>query len=131
MGAAAEHRGNALICRHIDDELAQRRYSEQCAFALQVAEDCNVFSTQAISYLADPKGLRQKTIESAKARRGWAKRHEKLMAAHCVWVDVDYQNIYAYHAACVARAKAARELLVFALGCWTIPDDIRVPRAAA
>lgn len=131
MGAAAEHRGNALIRKHFDDELVKRRYAEQCAFALQVAEDCNVFSAQAISYLADPKGLRQKTVERAKARRGWAKRHEKLIAAHCVWVDVNYQDIYAYHAACVARAKAARELLVFALGCWTIPDDITVPRAAA
>lgn len=90
-----------------------------------------MFSTQAISYLADPRGLRQNTVERAKIRRGWSKRHEKLTAAHCAWVDVDSRNLSAYHAACVARAKAAYDLLVFALGCWTIPDYITVPRAAA
>ena len=130
MGAAAEHRGNALIRKHFDDELVKRRYAEQCAFALQVAEDCNVFSAQAISYLADPKGLRQKTVERAKDRRGWAKRHEKLIAAHCAWVDVDSRDIAAYHAACVSRAGAAYELLTFALRGWTIPEGIAVPRAA-
>ena len=130
MGAAAEHRGNALIRKHFADELAVQRQQEQCAFALQVSEDCNAFSTQAISYLADPRGLRQNTVERAKTRRGWNKRHEKLTAAHCAWVDVDSRNINAYHAACVRRAKAAYDLLVFALGCWTIPDHINVPRAA-
>lgn len=129
MGAAAEHRGNALIRMHFDDELAKQRYKEQCAFALQVAEDCNVFSTQAISYLADPRGLRKATVERAKNRRGWSKRNEKLISAHCAWVDVDSQNLYAYHAACVARARAAFDLLAWALGCWTIPDNITVPRA--
>lgn len=130
MGAAAEHRGNALISKHFADELAEQRIHEQCALALQVSEDCNTFSTQAISYLADPRGLRQSTVERARTRRGWNKRHEKLTSAHNAWVDVDSRNIHAYHAACVRRANAAYELLVFALGCWTIPDHITVPRAA-
>ena len=130
MGAAAEHRGNSLIRKHFADELEAKRQQEQCKFALQVAEDCNEFSTKAIAYLAEPKGMRQATVERSKAKRGWRSRNEKLTAAHCEWVDVDYRDIAAYHAACVNRASKAYELLTFALGGWTIPEEIAVPRAA-
>lgn len=130
MGAAAEHRGNALIRRQAQDGVEAQRYAEDVTRAVQVSEDCNAFTTQAMGYLVEPKGLRQNTVERSKSRRGWGKRHSALCAAHNAWVDADSSNAYAFHAACVRRAKAAHALLVFALGCWTIPDHIRVPRAA-
>lgn len=130
MGAAAEHRANAVQREILQRELRDREQHEMYARALQVAEDCNHFTRQAQAYLIDPRGLRQTTVERARNRRGWNKRHTALVRAHCAWVDVDYRNIHAYHAACVKRAKAAHDLLVFALGCWTIPEHIVVPRAA-
>lgn len=130
MGAAAEHRGNELIRRQCREAIDAQRDAENAALALQVSEDCNAFTTQAMGYLIEPKGLRQNTVERAKLRRGWGKRHTALCTAHNAWVDTDSRNAYTYHAACVRRAKAAHNLLIFALGCWTIPDHITVPRAA-
>lgn len=129
MGAAAEHRGNDLIRRHCAEAWAERHASEEAQRALQVAEDCNAFVTQAMAVIMEPKGLRQSTVERAKTRRGWTKRHAALVGAHNAWVDSDAGNLHAYHAACLGRAKATYALLVFALGCWTIPDHIQVPRA--
>jgi hypothetical protein len=131
MGAAAEHRGNALIRRQAGAAHAARQAIEDAARAAQVAEDCNEFARQAWAYLLDPSGLRQPAVERAKTRRGWAKRHAELSAAHCAWVDADHRNAMAYLSACIRRAKAAHALLTFALGGWTIPDHIEVPRAAA
>lgn len=130
MGAAAEHRGNDLIRRQCEVAYLEQRAREEAQMAIQVAEDCNTFVTQSMAVIAEPKGLRQTTVERAKTRRGWVKRHAQLVAAHNAWVDVDSRNLGAYHSACVRRAKAAYALLVFALGCWTIPDSIKVPRAA-
>jgi len=130
MGAAAEHRGNDLIRRQCGSVISAQRDSEDARRALQVAEDCNAFVTKAMAVIVDPRGLRQNTVERAKNRRGWGRRHAQLVAANNIWVDVDTRNLGAYHAACVRRAKAAHALLVFALGCWTIPDTIQVPRAA-
>ena len=89
MGAAAEHRGNALI-----RDLLGRDHDQQLAIdgmvrAVEIAEQCNAFVTQAMSYLAEPRGLRQKTVENAKSRRGWAKRHAQVCLSHNAWVDVD------------------------------------------
>ncbi|WP_157266550.1 hypothetical protein [Azohydromonas aeria] len=130
MGAAAEHRGNALIRRQTDAQGEARRTSEDTARALQIAEDCNEFTRQALAYLAEPRGLRQPTVERAKTRRGWTKRHAALVAAHCAWVDADSRDATAWGCVCVRRAQAAHALLTFALGSWTIPDHIKVPRAA-
>ncbi len=130
MGAAAEHRANAVQREILQRDLREREQREMYALALQVAEDCNEFTRQAQAYLIDPRGLRQTTVERARNRRGWGKRHATLVQAHCAWVNVDYRNLLAYHAACVKRAKAAYDLLIFALGCWTIPEHIVVPRAA-
>lgn len=130
MGAAAEHRGNDLIRRQCKAIWAEKEAQDAAQRALQVAEDCNVFVSQAMEVLMEPRGLRQSTVERARTRRGWAKRHAALVSAHNRWVDVDSRNLGAYHAACVERAKAAHGLLVFALGGWTIPEHIRVPRAA-
>lgn len=128
MGAA-EHR-NDLIRRQCESVISAQRDSEDAQMALQVAEDCNAFVTKAMAVIIEPKGLRQNTVERSKTRRGWAKRNAELIAANNAWVDVDSRNLGAYHSACVRRAKAAYTLLVFALGCWTIPDHIQVPRAA-
>lgn len=130
MGVAAQHRGNAVIRQQVCRELDVRQSREESRRAIQVAEDCNAFVRQAMDYLAEPRGLRQKTVENSRTRRGWARRHAALVAAHNTWVDVDSRNAFAFHGASVRRAKAAFELLIFALGCWTIPDHIQVPRAA-
>lgn len=130
MGAAAEHRGNDLIRRQCESVVSAQRESEDAQRALQVAEDCNAFVTKAMAVIVEPKGLRQNTVERARTRRGWDKRYAQLANAHNDWVDADSRNIGTYHSACVRRAKAAYALLVFALGCWTIPDNIEVPRAA-
>lgn len=129
MGAAAEHRGNMLIgaqawAQH--NELQRRR---DAILAVETAEACNAFTTLGLDYLVDPRGLRQKTVERSRSRRGWAKRHAALVTAHNAWVDTDHRDAWAYHRASVRRAQAAHNLLVFALGCWTIPTHIHVPRA--
>lgn len=98
--------------------------------AIEVAEDCNHFVRLVMDYLVEPRGMRRPNVEGAPARRGWAKRNQKLIEAHCQWVDVDSRYAYAYHSACVKRAQAAYKLFVFALGCWRIPEHIAVPRAA-
>lgn len=130
MGAAAEHRGNDLIRRHAAIVSDQRRRSEDQARAIQIAEDCNEFTRQAMALIIEPKGLRQNTVERAKSRRGWGKRHAALVSAHNTWVDADSRNLFSYVEASINRARAAYSLLVFALGCWTIPDHIKVPRPA-
>lgn len=130
MGAAAEHRANAVAHEILfrDHSIAAQRDMHQRG--LQVAEDCNEFTRQALAYLLEPRGMRKATVERSKTRRGWPKRHAALVQAHCEWVDADALNLFAYHRACLKRAQAAHSLLVFALGMWTIPDGISVPRAA-
>ncbi len=129
MGAAAEHRAN-VFAREIlgRDHTAEMQRGMQRR-GLQVAEECNEFTRQALAYLVEPRGLRQPTVERSKTRRGFTKRHSALVSAHCAWVDVDSRNLYAYGEASVKRSKAAYALLRFALGTWTIPDAIQVPRA--
>ncbi len=128
MGAAAEHRANAVAHQILYRDAHRDQQREMHARALQVSEDCNEFARQAQAYLAEPRGLRQATVERSKTKRGWAKRHAALVAAHNTWVDTDSRNLFAYHSACVARAKAAHALLVFALADWIIPEHILVPR---
>lgn len=130
MGVASEHRGNTLIRRQATCEIDELRTQADMTRAIEIAEDCNVFSRQAMEYLTDPRGLRQSTIERARSRRGWAKRHLAVIDAHNSWVNADCRYAVSYHAACVRRAKAIYALFVFALGCWTIPRHIQVPRAA-
>lgn len=130
MGAAAQHRGDAVIARQAWANIDARRATEDAARAVQTAEDCNAFVRQAMEFLAEPSGLRQPTVEAMHKRRGWAKRQAALIKAHNAWVDADYRCAMAYLGASVRRAKAAHELLTFALGSWTIPAHIQVPRAA-
>ena len=129
MGAAAEHRANAVACEILGRDHSAAMQRDMAQRGLQVAEDCNEFTRQALAYLVEPRGMRQPTVERAKTRRGYAKRHSALVSAHCAWVDVDSRNLYAYGEASVKRSKAAYALLRFALGTWTIPDAIQVPRA--
>lgn len=130
MGEAAEHRANTVQREILQRDLREREHREMNARCFQVAEDCNEFTRLAQAYLVEPRGLRRATVEHARDRRGWGKRHAAFVKAHCAWVEVDDRNLCAYHAACVKRAKAAYDLLIFALGCWTIPEHIVVPRAA-
>ncbi|KLR57427.1 hypothetical protein [Diaphorobacter sp. J5-51] len=121
-----------MIGRQAYAEAHARRDQAELARIAQIAEDCDAFVRQAMEYLVEPRGLRQATVERAKTRRGWPKRHAALVDAHAAWVDVvgaRCTNIWA--AASVRRAQAAYTLLCFALGDWTIPEHIRVPRAAS
>jgi hypothetical protein len=129
MGAAAEHRGNALIARQIDALLTSTAEHERAARALQIAADCDEFTRAALAFIAEPTGLRHGTVERSKTRRGWAPRNAKLVATHCAWVDADHTSM-AGVVASIERAKAAHVLLTFALGGWTVPRHISVPRAA-
>jgi hypothetical protein len=129
MGAAAEHRGNALIARQIDALICSTSDHESAARALQVAADCEEFTRLALAFITEPTGLRRGTVERSKTRRGWATRNAKLVAAHCAWVDADHTSMAGVVAG-IERAKAAHALLTFALGGWTVPSRIDVPRAA-
>ncbi|MHB8949560.1 MAG: hypothetical protein ACYC4S_10910 [Rhodoferax sp.] len=131
MGAAAEHRANAVAREILGRDHSAAMQRDMAQRGLQVAEDCNEFTRQALAYLVEPRGMRQPTVERAKTRRGYAKRHTALVNAHCAWVGVDSRDLFAYSEASVKRSRAAYALLCFALGTWTIPDAIQVPCAAA
>lgn len=132
MGVAAQHRGNAVIGRQAYSEVNARRNQADLARIAQIAEDCDAFVRQAMEYLVEPRGLRQATVERAKTRRGWPKRHAMLVDAHAAWVNVvGVRCTKTLAAASIRRAQAAYALLCFALGDWTIPEHIRVPRAAS
>jgi hypothetical protein len=118
------------IYRGLYAEMNDERIIAEQVAAMEVAEACNEFVRQAQAYLVEPKGLRQSSVERAKLRRGWLTRVELLAKAHCSWVDADSRNAMGYHAVCVRRAQAAYALLIFALGTWTVPANINVPRAA-
>lgn len=130
MGAAAEHRGNDLIRRGVWAEFDHSQSRRDEVRAIEIAEECNLFVRQAMDYLIEPKGLRSLTMQRAKAKRGWLKRHEALCVAHNLWVDTDHRQAYAYHEASVRRARAMYDIFMFSLGGWTIPEHISVPRAA-
>jgi len=131
MGVAAQHRGNAVIGRQAYAEAHARRDQAELARIAQIAEDCNAFVRQAMDYIVEPRGLRQATVERAKTRRGWARRNAALVDAHAVWVNAVGRDTRSWAAACIRRAQAAHALLTFALGSWTVPDHIQVPRAAS
>jgi hypothetical protein len=129
MGAAAEHRGNALIARQIDALITTTTEHEHAALALQIAADCDSYYRAVMDYLVEPNGLRADTIARMRQRRGWAPRNEALIKAHCAWIDADPRTL----SGCVAsvrRAKAAHALFIYALAGWSIPHRIVVPRAA-
>lgn len=130
MGAGAQQRGDAVIRSQLAADQKERNDIGNEVRAIEVAEECNHFVRLVMDYLVEPRGMRRPCVEGAPARRGWAKRKQKLIEAHCHWVDVDSRYAYAYHSACVKRAQAAYKLFVFALGCWRIPEHIAVPRAA-
>lgn len=130
MGAAATQRGDMSIRRGLYSEMNRERNIAEQVAAMEVAEACNAFVRDVQAYLVEPKGMRQASVERAKSRRGWASRVERLSKAHCNWVDADSRNAMGYHAVCVRRAQAAYVLLTFALGTWTVPANINVPRAA-
>ena len=130
MGVAASQRGDQVIRQSLWSAIDSKRGIKDEFLALQVAEDCNEFVRQVMAYLVEPKGMRQPSVERAKTRKGWAKRHTDLVCAHNAWVDVNSRHAYSYHSACVKRAQAAYQLITFALGTWTIPSHIDVPRAA-
>ncbi|WP_313315380.1 hypothetical protein [Pulveribacter sp.] len=130
MGVAAQHRGNAVIARNARAELSERRQRQELARVAQISEDCEVFARLAMEYLVEPRGLREAAVLRARQRRGWAKREQAVIAAHNAWVDADRRSTPAVAAASVRRAQALHALLVYALGDWTIPQHIAVPRAA-
>ena len=130
MGAAATQRGDASIARSIYAAPNKARIAQDMVLALEASEECNAFVRSALAYLNEPRGLRQPSIEAAKKRRGWQPRLNRLIAAHCKWVDTTSNNLSAYHQACTERGQAAYQLLTFALGTWEIPSNIVVPRAA-
>ncbi len=129
MGAAAQQRGDKSIRRGLWEEMHEKEVRQDIARMIQIAEDCNTFAREGMSYLVDPRGLRQLTVERARTRRGWAKRQAAVSKAHNIWVDVDLRDAYAYTHASVNRGKAIYNLLIFALGMWTIPEHINTPRA--
>jgi hypothetical protein len=130
MGAAAENRYRAMVRRDLDEQAAERQQREDMRRAMEVAAECDEFARLAMEYIAAPRGMRQPTVESRKQQRGWAKRNDALQLANAAWAAADPEQVMAYHAASVKRAQAAHALLVYVLADWTIPDFIKVPRAA-
>lgn len=129
MGVAAQNRGAILIGKHASEEDEKYRMADDLRRECEIAAECDEFARLAMEYLMAPRGLRALSIERAKTRRGWAIRNMALIAAHCAWVDADHRT-QAGRVACVHRAQSAYALLVYALGTWTIPSHISVPRAA-
>jgi hypothetical protein len=129
MGSAAYNRASKTVAARIAQPHVEKAARDELVRALEVALECEEFTRQAIDYIAEPRGLRHDTVERAKTRRGWAKRHAALVKAHNAWVDCGPATM-ARHALSVRRAQAAFQLLDFALGGWTLPSHIRVPRAA-
>jgi hypothetical protein len=131
MGAAAQQRGDKVIRQQVAAayELNDKRANEDAVRALQIAEDCNIFVRDAMAYLNEPRGLRELSVTAAKKKRGWEKRNAAVVSAHAKWVDVPHGS-NAYVCASVKRAQAVYKLLDFALGGWTVPAHITVPRAA-
>ena len=129
MGAAATQRGDKSIARGLYASQVEARNIDDMVLALEVSEECNAFERSALAYLNEPRGLRQPSVDAAKLRRGWKPRMNRLIAAHCNWVDTPINNVALYHQACTERGQAAFKLLTFALGTWTIPSNIVAPRA--
>jgi hypothetical protein len=129
MGVAAYNRASQVVSARIREGNDTKQEWEQLALAQAVAEECNTFTTAAMAYLVEPRGLREKTILWARQRRGWQKRHAAVGNAHNAWVNDGHLSTAKFYELSVARAKAVHNLFVFALGTWTIPDHIKVPRA--
>ena len=130
MGVAAYNRTSKVISEVISKEVHDAIDLERLGMAHAIAEECNAFVTAAMTYMAEPRGLRERTILAARNRRGWQKRNEAVGKAHCAWVDESHVSTTDFHRTSVARAQAVHALFVFALGTWRIPDHIAVPRAA-
>jgi hypothetical protein len=126
MGAAHEHRGNSVIRRQADEASASHILNEQVTRACVVTEECDEFTRAALSVLADPGGLRSRTVSAMRNRRGWPKRAEALRKAHADWLEFP-QDAFARCEVSLNRARAAYSLLVYALGTFTIPDRVHVP----
>ena len=130
MGVAAQHRGNVVIARNACAELSERTQRQELARMAQIGEDCELFARQAMEYLVEPRGLREGAVVRARQRRGWIQRERAVIDAHNAWVNAGSCSTEALAAASVRRAQAVYALLVFALGSWTVPEHIAVPRAA-
>ena len=124
MGVAAYNRGSASIRREASAAQDERQAHADRLRATRVAAECDEFTRSVLAYLAEPAGLRRQSIEAAKTRRGWAPRNAALVTAHNAWV-AGFGAIES-----VRRAQAAYALLKFALGSYTVPAHIAVPRAA-
>jgi len=131
MGAGAQQRGNEVIRRQLWKEHEERIINETARRQIEIAEECNVFVRAAMDYIVEPKGLRKATIERAKTRKGWAKRHATVTTTFIDWINADTRNPYQYWMVSLRRAQAVHALFIFALGPWTIPSHITVPRAAS
>lgn len=129
MGVAAYNRASAVVSARIIGAYQDAAARQGLADALAVALECEQFTRAALAFLVDPVGMRSTSVENQKQKRGWAKRNAAMVAAHNVWTS-HVPSTMARYVASVRRAQAAYALLVFALGTWTIPASIRVPRAA-
>lgn len=131
MGAAAEKRADRAHRAVLSAEQDRQRDVEMLARYAEVAQQCDTFVQEAMSYIVEPRGLRAPTIEANKARRGYEKRQQAVIAAHNRWVGTDFRNPQEHHQNSVRRAQAVYGLLMFLIGkAWTIPSCINVPRAA-
>jgi hypothetical protein len=130
MGAAASQRGDKVIGQQAWVEIQDTFAINELILMSNTAEDCILFAREAWSFIVEPRGLCKSTVEWSKTRRGWNKRHLRLIAAHNNWVDISPSDVKAYHYWSVMKAKAAYDLLIFCLGTFTIPTHINIPRAA-
>lgn len=128
MGVAAYNRGTALIRAQCASQSRDAELDAMIQRALQDAVDCDEFTRAIQSYLVSAKGMRGATIERQKAKKMWQTKLDALALSHCEWVNTDHTNLFAYHAAAIKRARAAYELLTFALGSWELPLHLQPPR---
>lgn len=129
MGVAAYNRASRVIGQRIAQKFDESEKVQALIRAESIAMDCDEFVRQAMALMTEPTGLRKRTVETMKTRRGYPKRHEALVSAHNAWVDSP-NDTTTRAILSITRAQAAYSLLVYCLGCWEIPDSIAVPRAA-
>jgi hypothetical protein len=118
MGVAAYNRGSAVITRQIDGDLAEALTSETASRVAEQIAAVEEWTRDAMAVIADPKGLLSAAIATAKTLKGWAAREQRLVRAHCAWVDSNVQNMVAHMPIAMERARAAWALLNWARRPW-------------
>jgi len=131
MGVAAYNRGSEVITHQIERDLADALESETASRVAEQIAAVEGWTRDAMAIIADPKGLLSSAIAAAKTLKGWAAREQRLVRAHCAWVDSNVQNMVAHMPVTMERARAAWALLDWARRPWKCAVLTKAPPGVA